>query len=90
MNAIFKCSNCGAESQVLDYNVVRMGSKCFLCGWWNSIPGFLENFYGETVGKVVRKELAWLDRATDRQGRDLRADIALVDLIIEKAIEEAV
>lgn len=89
MNATLKCSNCSNEAQVVDYNVARLGSNCYACGRWGSVSELLANFYGATVGKVVRTLLQDTFNRRRSQTADWREELADIDRRIHLEIARA-
>lgn len=89
MNATLKCSNCGNEAQVKDYNIARLGSNCYVCGRWGSVSELLANFYGATVGKVVRTLLQDVFNRRKSQTHDYREELVDIDRRIHLEIARA-
>lgn len=89
MNATLKCSNCGNEAQVVDYNVARLGSNCHVCGRWGSVSELLTNVYGKTVGCLVRALLQDTFKHRASQTRDYREELADIDRRIHLEIARA-
>lgn len=89
MNATLKCSHCSNKSQVVDFNVARLGSECHVCGRWGSVSERLTNFYGATVGKAASKLLEQFARGRLSQNTDFREQLVGIDRRIEQAITGA-
>jgi hypothetical protein len=87
MNATLRCGKCGHDTTVTGLNIARMAIKCPVvdCGFPNSLPQMLENFYGEALPKEVRKEFEFVSRLKVKDGIELL--IASTERIIQRLID---